>query len=357
MARLVRSSLVRPKVRAASPAAAPASPRPNPPQLRAVPRPNTKPTETKPTETKPTDKPSGSQQPEGHSGVQSETVSDRPTATVPPPVSAGPVRAVPRPTPSRPAPPPSDPTPVAKALEVAETVVTAEPKAAEPVEAKAAEAVEVELDIAPDPEPQPAKSLPPPLPSGPRLVPESSSACSPPPESSPSSAAPIPLVQLRVATPEPSPVPVQRPPAQSIGRDMDAAFLREAANDSVAWESASLTDDDDEIADERIAFKMTDEARLRRAHLAKYVKAVVAGCALLCVAAVVRLGVGTASEPSRAPVSEVSPSLPPVAPPANAASPSIPVVATPAPVSQPTPAAKTMRAALRETKHPSPFRP
>ena len=108
----------------------------------------------------------------------------------------------------------------------------------------------------------------------------------------------------------------------SVGSALGTAFRRVAANDCVPWEPSSLVPI---TTNERAAFKMTDEARLRREHLAKYVKAVVAACVMLCVMAAVRRGMSAASPEPRAAVPQAAitaPSDPPAAlpppPPASA---------------------------------------
>jgi hypothetical protein len=140
----------------------------------------------------------------------------------------------------------------------------------------------------------------------------------------------LPLVHPRLQVPSP-------------GVEIDVAFVRAEA---LAWESGSF----ERLTDGRAALKMTDEARLRRAHLTKYVKGVVGACALLCMAAFVRIAVGAVTkEPDAAPV-HVAAALPLVValpPPAPVAAPppepSAPIVsATPAPV---TPSATTTRPA------------
>ena len=174
------------------------------------------------------------------------------------------------------------------------------------------------------------RALPPPPPrptpllrAVPRPAPEPPSATaevieldvSPDPESSPD-----------LAPPHEAPLP------SSVGRALGAAFSRLAANDCVPWEPSSLVPI---TTDERAAFKMTDEARLRREHLAKYVKAVVAACVMLCVVAAARRGASAASEEPRAAVPQaaiIAPSEPPAAlpPPPPASAPAAPAHAVPA---------------------------
>ncbi len=135
----------------------------------------------------------------------------------------------------------------------------------------------------------------------------------------------------------------------SIGREMDAEFLRAEAE---SWESHSFP----RVTDPYAALKLTDEARFRRAHLAKYVKAVVGACALVCAAAFVRVAVGAASEePKAAVTAQVAAALPAPAPPppAAVAQPQAPPASPQATATTPTATAKAspVRAYPRGPKH------
>jgi hypothetical protein len=121
----------------------------------------------------------------------------------------------------------------------------------------------------------------------------------------------------------------------SVGAAMDSAFQRGARGDEQPWETDSLSP----LTHDRGALKMTLEARSRRAHLAKYVKAVVGGCAAICGMAGVRASLTAASEHSRpastAAVSVAMLPVPPttVYPPAPTELPAIASTSVPHPVS------------------------
>jgi hypothetical protein len=204
--------------------------------------------------------------------------------------------------------------------------------------------------------PEPGATVPPPRPTVPRPTPvlRAVPRPDPKPKSKPTSEAPATAPPPIAAAPAPLPVIVPVAPVSGVevieldvapdpepAREIPPAFRREAANDCVAWEPSSLSPI---TTGERFALKMTDEARLRRAYLARYVKAVVAGCAMLCVVAAVRWGVRAASEPSRASASlssTVQPFVPPAAPPPPppvvepVAAPVAAQVAAPTPIARP----------------------
>ena len=145
--------------------------------------------------------------------------------------------------------------------------------------------------VGPSPAPRPAPAL--------RALPRPDP--NPKRESEPGWAVTDDMIELDVTPDREVPVPILQP----------SVFGREAANDCVPWEPSLIVPI---TTGERTALKMTDEARMRRAHLAKYVKAVVAACAMLCVAAVVRRGVSATSQEPLAAVSQASTVLPPVLP-------------------------------------------
>jgi hypothetical protein len=116
--------------------------------------------------------------------------------------------------------------------------------------------------------------------------------------------------------------------------DLDARFFDGAVRHS----DPGL---DLEERDPRMALKLTATVAQRRAHLAKYVKMAVAGAAVLCLAALVKVAVARnlaeadAKHPSAATVARATPSAPLAASiPASAAS-DIPAVAQPAAPAEP----------------------
>lgn len=255
--------------------------------------------------------------------VRSRSVS--PLGTAPP--------VVPRPTPKAAPPLVPCPEPVAEAR---------------PVEALVAPPVE-ELELTPDPDPEPAalvvqvESPPPPLSSRP-------TEDSPPPRT-PESIAPVALSIAPVsATPAAPPssasaLPLVRPKAPSIGAEMDEAFAREDFAIEERGPRLSLSE-----IDAHVALKMSDEMKLRRAHLAKYVKGVVTVCVAVCMLAVVRKGAFSASEPSPPPATaaaqHVPASLPP--PPVTDLPRASPPVAL-APQASPAKTPRTPRSAARRS--------
>jgi hypothetical protein len=175
-----------------------------------------------------------------------------------------PILKVPRPTRKPQSEPPPEKNPETSAVRVIAAAVSREEV--------------VELDVAPDAEP---KSVPPPLP-------RQASASPPAPAPAP---APTPAPAL---APAPTPTPTARPRVVSVGTAMDMAFLRDLTRKDDAWETGSLP----RITEDRLALKMTDEVRLRRAHLAKYVRGVVAACAAVCVIAILRVAITAATTPT-----------------------------------------------------------
>jgi hypothetical protein len=81
------------------------------------------------------------------------------------------------------------------------------------------------------------------------------------------------------------------------------------------------------ISDPRLAQKASDAARLRRAHLAKYVRVVVASCALLCCAAVARAAIDAAAPDPAAPIAAAATDKIPVPPPTGDSTATQPVTA------------------------------
>jgi hypothetical protein len=202
------------------------------------------------------------------------------------------------------------------------------------------------IGAVPRPDPKPAtsqfitsatKSLPPPPPRKPKPFRATKPTT---PEPSPVLA---PLVQQTVTqpaeVPKTVPTPGQLQAAPSVASVMGTAPPREVARDCAAWDTSSLSPI---TVDTRFALKMTDEARLRRAYLAKYVKGVVAACAMLCVVAAVCRGVSAVNQEPRATASppriELA-SAPPLPTVSSAVLPPAPPVAAP-----PTASAQAARA-------------
>jgi hypothetical protein len=158
--------------------------------------------------------------------------------------------------------------------------------------------------------------------------------------------APPPLPPYAPAPRTAPPVVIEPPAKAPCSRAAVAPWGEEDAGEDEPWEAHSLSP----ITNDRMVFKMSEQARLRRAHLAKYVKGIVAACSIVCVAALLRALAPTkpASVPvmaAAAPIIGSSPNDLPQAilvPPPDS---QIGVPATPEPNRRPVPLPKILRRA------------
>jgi hypothetical protein len=119
------------------------------------------------------------------------------------------------------------------------------------------------------------------------------------------------------------------PAPQSLAALLEDTFARaqRVAATPIALARISLGE-----IDAHAARKMSDEVRLRRAHLAKYVKGVVSACVVVCMIALVRKGMASSEQESPRPPAVVAAHVTPVTDPPVAVAVAAPVPeATPAP--------------------------